>query len=50
MTHSESDRAWIIKSMSPSEHFGALGMTVCYILYGPVKMEQEVENGFELEG
>lgn len=40
--HSESHRAWIIKSVSPNEPFNALGMT----LY-TAKMGQEVESRFE---
>lgn len=48
MTHLESDRAWVIKSKSPSEHFKALGMTA--LLCSTMKMGQEVKGEFEWEG
>lgn len=47
MTHLVSDRTWVIKSKSPSEHFKALGMTA--VLGSTMKTGQEVKGEFEWE-
>lgn len=47
VTHLVSDRPWVIKPKSPSEHLKALGMTA--VLGSTMKTGQEVKGEFEWE-